>query len=202
MNITIISLLPNASTNPTLMTTAIIGAGAALIGAAVSSYTYYFIEKRKFENETKKLLRDERKRIYSDLFLEIDEFKKTYLDRFSCPENDPSDPYGNWLSEADQALWNLNEKWFLIQLQLNGNLEIGKILRETYRYSMILLLLGVLSGQETPAMEASQKITNQNITFIKDKLGRTIRLMRAELIPLTETRRDESEREFWWEEVK
>jgi len=198
MNITIISLLPNTSTNPTLITAAI-GASAAIIGAVVSSITYYFIEKQKFKNETKKLLRDERKRIYTDLFLEIDAFKKNHLDRFSSPDNDASDLYGNWLWEADQALINLNER-FLTELQLNGNLEIGKILRESYRYLNDFTASWSAYRSENAGDEgAPQKITDQNIKFIKDELGRIIRMMRAELIPLTETRRDESKREFWWE---
>lgn len=201
--------MADADTNALL---AAIGAGSAILGSIVSSATYYYIEKKRSENETRRLLRDERKTLYTNLFHELSNFKKSYLLKYLFQNfSDPVDvelceEYGVHLGKASSALRTITDN-FATEIELTQNLEIGKLLRETSRF---------LEGFDSqyryfryPDPDAEEvenfipiQITSSDIEKIEDKLGEIVRLMRAELVPFQEEKKKEYQREYWWEKAR
>ena len=204
-NLTPIILNATLTTQPpqgiTLIASAAIGAGSAIIASIVSSLTYYYIEKRRAENETRKLLRKDRKTHYANLYHELSEFHRNYLSHFSSLSA-PSDEYRNWLYETNFALSAISDK-FATEIELTGNLEIGKLLRETYRLFnnfYVSFDLYINPPEDYIPLESDPDIiTNSDIYEIEDKLGEIIRLMRVELMPLQEEKNKSTQREYWWE---
>jgi hypothetical protein len=188
----------NAANTNTTLWAAVIGAGAAMICVILFSIVYYLIEKQKSESETKKFLRDDRKRIYMRLFAEIDKFKKDHLDEFVSPETDPNG-YESWLYDAVRALDD-TIMIFVPELELIGNLELAKLLRQVNRSIDHSRSHQTFVGEEGFAPD-DDLIPQTEVDETKNKLGRVMRLMRTELIPITETTRQEANhyREFWWE---
>jgi hypothetical protein len=174
-----------------------------LVAFAVVALGYYVnkkIERIRSEDETRKHLRDERKELYRRLFREISIFKGKYLDTFD--DIDPNDSnrnqYRTWINDANLALWEMSEK-FAPEIELIGNLEIGKMLRESFRilsgYSKSYDFYRLREGNDE---YAPLEITKDGVKKVQDQLGGIIRMMRAELVPINETR-SEVDKEFWWE---
>ena len=202
--------MADADTNIALLASAI-GAGSAIIASFVTSVTYYYIEKKKSENETRMHLRDERKTLYANLFNELSNFQKDYLQRSFPNWIDPFDielceEYEVQLNKTCLALRTIMDN-FATKIELTQNLEIGKMLRETYRF-----LYGFMTEYEffrwsNPDVDEVENpipklITSSDVKRIEDELGEIIRLMRAELIPFQEEKKKESQREYWWEMAK
>jgi hypothetical protein len=197
--------MADANTNALL---AAIGAGSAILGSLVSSATYYYIEKKKSEDETRRHLRDERKTVYTNLFHELSNFQKRYLQtgfsNFSNPVDvELCEEYGAHLGKASLALRTITDN-FATEIELTQNLEIGKLLRETSRFiEDFHIQYQYWRWPDPDAGEVENpiptQITNSDIEEIEDKLGEIIRLMRAELVPFQEEKKKESQREYWWE---
>lgn len=211
--------MAEADTNTLL---AAIGAGAAILGSIVSSATIYYIEKKRFENETRRLLRDERKILYTNLSHELSNFQKNHLRKglYNYGENDDADvayAYGAYLHDACSALKTIKDN-FATEIELTQNLEIGKILQETYHFLQGFEndWLRFISAPPDDDEEFGnsyyvpmsypdlRQITYSDIDEIEDKLGEIIRLMRAELVPFQDEKNKDKEyrRIYWWEKAK
>lgn len=201
---------------------AAIGAGAAILGSIVSSATIYYIEKKRLENETRRLLRDERKTLYTNLSRELSDFKNNHLRRglHNFSETDDADHgylYGAYVNDVSSALKTIKDN-FAAEIELTQNLEIGKILQETSHFLQGFASDWSLFVSSPPDDDEEfgnsyyvpmtysdlRQITYSDIDEIEDKLGEIIRLMRAELVPFQDKKSKDKEyrRIYWWEKAR
>ncbi len=191
LNATLIQ--PSGASNNTLMA-AFIGASSALIASIVTNIMHYYIEKRKLENEMRLQLRRERKKLYINLFISLNNIKDRYKHitnfRFDMNTIINSDDLAQMIRDVESEIDPFRSEIYSVIEKFRP--EIGMI-GNLYIINLLELIYNSTSPQQferTITTSENQNTSDKGLFNIFEDVTHTFSeiedITRSELVPIPE----------------